>query len=67
MDHHGWTASHPVNVDVRPGQTMRVQVGGTGRPVVGRLAIPEGTALADLVLGHGGNLSNRANLADDPG
>jgi RNA polymerase sigma factor (sigma-70 family) len=56
-DHHGWTASNPANVDVQPGETLRIQVGGTGRPIVGRLGLPEGVALAHFVLGHGGNLS----------
>ncbi len=56
-DHHGWTASHPISVDVRPGATVKVQVGGTGRPVVGRLAVPEGVKLADFFLMHGGHLA----------
>ncbi len=56
-NHRGWTASHPVSVEVKPGETARAQVGGTGRPVIGRLAVPAGVALADLVLDHGGNLS----------
>ncbi|HZW31229.1 MAG TPA: sigma-70 family RNA polymerase sigma factor, partial [Isosphaeraceae bacterium] len=56
-DHHGWTASDPIQVDVKPGQTIPIQIGGTGRPVVGRLALPEGLTLANFVLTHGGNLS----------
>ncbi len=56
-DHHGWTASHPINVDVRPGETVKVQVGGTGRPVVGRLAPLEGVKLAAFFLMHGGHLA----------
>jgi len=56
-NHRGRTASNPVNVDVKPGETVRVQVGGTGRPVVGRLSVPAGIALSDLVLDNGGNLS----------
>ena len=56
-DHHGWTASNPIRVDVKPGETARIQVGGTGRPIIGRLAMPEGISLANFVLGHGGNLS----------
>ena len=49
---HGWTASHAVNLDVKPGETIRLQVGGTGRPVVGRLAIPEGVKLSHFAIGH---------------
>ncbi len=56
-DHRGWTASNPVTVDVKPGETVRVQVGGTGRPVVGRLALPDGAAMADFILAHGGHLA----------
>src|SRR5205807_176178 len=51
-DNTGWTPSNPVNVDLMPGATVRVEVGGTGRPVVGRLRVPEGVTLADLVSGH---------------
>ena len=65
-DHHGWTASNPANVDVRPGETLRIQVGGTGRPIVGRLALPEGVALANLILGHGGNLSTERTWPPTP-
>jgi hypothetical protein len=57
-NHRGWTASNPVAVPVKPGETVRVQVGGTGRPVVGRLVWPEGAAMSDFVLDHGGNLAN---------
>ena len=65
-NHMSWTASHPVNVDVRPGETVRVQVGGTGRPVVGRLAVPEGAALADFVLGYGGHLATGRKVPPTP-
>ncbi len=64
-NHRGRTASNPVDVDVKPGETVRVQVGGTGRPVVGRLTVPAGIALSDLVLDNGGNLLNRATGADN--
>jgi len=33
--------SHSVGVKVKSGQTTRVQIGGTGRPVVGKVVIPE--------------------------
>ena len=55
-DNHGWTPSNPVNVGVKPGETVRVDIGGTGRPVVGRLSLPDGIALADFV-STGGYLS----------
>jgi peroxiredoxin len=56
-DHHGWTTSNPGDVDLKPGESARIQIGGTGRPVVGRLALPEGLTLTNFVLGHGGNLA----------
>jgi hypothetical protein len=52
-DKQGWTFTHPVYVDVKPNETVRVQLGGMGRPVVGRLAIPEGVTLAHFALGQG--------------
>jgi hypothetical protein len=48
----GWMPSHPVTLDVKPGATVRLQIGGTGRPVVGRLAIPEGVKLSHFAMGH---------------
>ena len=48
-DHRGWIPSNPVFVEVSPGQTVRVEVGGSGRPVIGKLKVPQGFALADLV------------------
>ncbi len=49
----GWTPSDTVSLDVEPGETARLQIGGTGRPVVGRLAIPEGDKLSHFALGYG--------------
>jgi cytochrome oxidase Cu insertion factor (SCO1/SenC/PrrC family) len=45
--HHesGYTPSHRIAVDVAPGPATRIQIGGTGRPVVGRLALPSGVAM----------------------
>ena len=48
-DHRGWIPSNPVFVDVNPGQTVRVEIGGSGRPVIGKLTVPQGFRLADLV------------------
>jgi protocatechuate 3,4-dioxygenase beta subunit len=53
QDRQGWTASHSVSVNVKPGETVRLQLGGTGRPVVGRLAIPDGVKLSHFALGSG--------------
>ncbi len=36
------------HVDVGAGRTVRVQLGGTGRPVIGRLALPPGVAMNHL-------------------
>jgi len=33
--------SHSLGVEVKPGQVNRVQIGGTGRPVIGRVVIPD--------------------------
>ena len=33
-------SSHATNVTARPGQTIEVTIGGTGRPVIGRVDIP---------------------------
>ena len=56
-NHRSWTASHPVNVDVRPGRDGA----GPGRrhgPAGRRPARhAEGAALADFVLGYGGHLA----------
>ena len=47
----GQTLSNLTHVDVAPGQTVRLQLGGTGRPVVGRLALPAGVAMKHFVSG----------------
>ena len=52
-DHRGWIPSNPVFLEVKPGQALRVEVGGTGRPVIGQLKVPQGFALADLVCQSG--------------
>jgi len=33
--------SHDMDIEVKSGQTTRVQIGGTGRPVVGKIVIPD--------------------------
>jgi hypothetical protein len=44
--------SQLTHVDVAPGQNVRVWLGGTGRPVVGRLALPAGVAMNHLAARH---------------
>jgi hypothetical protein len=39
-----WGHSHTAHVDVAPGATARVDIGGTGRPVVGKVTPPAGLA-----------------------
>jgi RNA polymerase sigma factor (sigma-70 family) len=39
-----WTNSHTAVVDVRPAQAARVVIGGTGRPVIGKVTAPTGIA-----------------------
>jgi len=34
------TYSHPVPVELKPGETFEVAIGGTGRPVIGRVVTP---------------------------
>ena len=52
LDGGGQTLSNSVDVEVAPGQTVRVEIGGTGRPVIGRLALPGGAVMTGLVSGH---------------
>jgi len=33
--------SYHIDLDVKSGETTRIQIGGTGRPVIGRIVIPE--------------------------
>ena len=37
------SSGHGVEVDVKPGAVHQVTIGGTGRPVTGRLVPPQGT------------------------
>lgn len=41
IDAHTRRYSYHIGVDVKSGQTTRVQVGGTGRPVIGKVIIPD--------------------------
>lgn len=62
----GWMASNAVNLDVKPGETVRLQIGGTGRPVVGRLGVPAGVKLGQLAPGSGGRGSLKPILGEPP-
>ncbi|HEY1683946.1 MAG TPA: carboxypeptidase-like regulatory domain-containing protein [Tepidisphaeraceae bacterium] len=35
-----WSYSDPTSADVKPGETLTLQIGGVGRPVVGKFALP---------------------------
>jgi RNA polymerase sigma factor (sigma-70 family) len=61
-DKQGWTFSHPLYLDVKPGETVQLQLGGMGRPVVGRLTMPVGVTLDHLNLGQGALTSPRRDL-----
>ncbi len=39
-----WGQSHVTHVDVAPGETVRPTIGGTGRPVIGKVTAPAGIA-----------------------
>lgn len=45
--HHdsGSIPSHRIAAEVAAGQTATCRLGGTGRPVVGRITLPEGVAM----------------------
>mgnify|MGYP003735806137 CR=1 FL=1 len=36
----GWTTSHAIPFEALPGETTNLSIGGTGRPVIGRLTVP---------------------------
>ena len=48
----GQTLSNSVDVEVAPGQTAHVEIGGTGRQVIGRFALRGGAAMTGLASGH---------------
>ncbi len=39
---HSYSSAGTTEIDVKPGQTARVTIGGSGRPVIGRVVVPEG-------------------------
>ena len=73
-DHTGRVPSNPVFVEMEPGQTVRVEIGGNGRPVIGKLEVPQGFRLTDLVPGiassrrsgpnHESPMTTRTSLAN---
>ena len=47
--------AHSASIEVSPGRTSRVDLGGTGRPVIGRVALPAGFDMGiDWSLGNPG-------------
>ncbi len=36
-----WTSTHSISVKVEPGETATVTIGGAGRPIEGRIALPK--------------------------
>ena len=60
----GQTLSNSVDVEVAPGQTAHVEIGGTGRQVIGRFALRGGAAMTGLASGHA-RLRNSAACAAD--
>ena len=53
QDNRGWTLrTRSVYRSSFQPRRAHVDVGGSGRPVIGRLALPDGVALAELILGH---------------
>ena len=40
--------AHAQKLDLRPGETCRLTIGGKGRPVIGQLALAKGTATEDM-------------------
>ncbi len=49
----GLAATSTPPLDIRPGETVRVEIGGTGRPILGRLVGPEGAATPDFSYARG--------------
>jgi len=41
LDDRARRYSHHISVEVKSGQATRVQIGGTGRPVIGKIVIPD--------------------------
>ena len=62
----GFVVSHEVHVDVPPGGTAEVVLGGTGRPVVGRFVGPDGTVPTVRFGNTTGQLLIRAPLPRPP-
>ena len=48
-----WTSQQSERVEVKAGQTVRVALGGKGRPVIGRVALPSGLSKVRLSSSRG--------------
>ena len=42
LSDHSFSSSHTTRIDVKPDHTTPVALGGSGRPVIGRVVVPEG-------------------------
>lgn len=53
LSEQSWTTTHGIPASLAPGASAHVVIGGTGRPVVGRIAMPsDSTREIDLTIGH---------------
>ena len=52
MTERSWSHSHIQPVTVAPGETVQITYGGTGRPVIGRLALSDPARSVDFNVGH---------------
>ncbi len=53
-------------IEIKPGETTRVTIGGQGRPVIGRLIAPGGTALPLNLAGARGSLTKKSDQIEMP-
>ena len=42
LSEHPYSSANTTEIEIKPGQTVKVTIGGTGRPVIGRVVVPEG-------------------------
>jgi peroxiredoxin len=61
---YAWMGSGPT--EIKPGETAKIAIGGRGRPVVGRLVIPDGSVLPVDLAGGGGSLNRKTDRPEMP-
>lgn len=54
------------SIEIKPGETATVTIGGRGRPVIGRLIVPDGSGLPLDLAGEQGSLSVKIDRAKMP-